>query len=408
MSADKVRVMPASGERTFPFSGLAESDLHLDAVYQGGASGNSGDDPIARIAKVGNQGGFRMMGSPRKGTVKLAVLYSSTQEPDWPDDLDVQTGRFTYYGDNRRPGLDLHQTPRGGNLLLRDVFAAASGSADERDRIPPFLLFQKAGRGRDVRFRGLLAPGAAGLSSDDELVALWRSTRGQRFQNYRAIFTVLDTARVTRSWINELAEGKTTGPHAPDVWLSWVKARHYQALTAPATVNTRSRVEQTPAQADRVLLSEVTEYFRGRWHAFEECAVALWRMQAPATGQCEVTPPTRDGGRDAIGQYMLGPGADPVPVEFALEAKCYGPETSVGVRDVSRLISRIRNRQFGVFVTTSYFNSQAYQEVRDDRHPVVLICGKDIVDLLKSRGFSSPEGVREWLQTSFPNRSSEL
>ncbi|WP_116246240.1 restriction endonuclease [Nocardiopsis sp. FIRDI 009] len=396
--------MPASDERTFPFSELPESDLLLDAVYQGGTAGHSGDDPIARLVRVGNQGGFRMMGSPWKRSVKLAVLYSSAQEPDWPDNLDVQTGRFTYYGDNRRPGYDLHDTRRGGNCLLRDTFAAASGSADDRSRIPPFLLFQKTGRGRDVRFRGLLAPGAEGLSSDDELVALWRSTRGQRFQNYRAVFTVLDTACVTREWINELSAGLTTGQHAPDTWLSWVKGRQYQALTAPATVNTRTRDEQTPTPGEQVLISEITEYFKDRWHDFEECAVALWRMQAPATGQCEVTPPYKDGGRDAIGQYMLGPDADPVPVEFALEAKCYGPDTSVGVRDVSRLISRLRNRQFGVFVTTSYFHAQAYQEVRDDHHPVVLMCGRDIADLLKARGFSSPQDVRQWLQASFPER----
>ncbi|WP_304452097.1 restriction endonuclease [Nocardiopsis sp. YSL2] len=395
--------MAASSTRTFPFSGLTESDLHLDAVYQGGTAGHSGDDPIARIvAKVGNQGGFRTVGSPWKQTVKLAVLYSSGQEPDWPDRLDVQTGRFMYYGDNRRPGHDLHDTQRGGNRLLRDTFSAALGTDEDRSRVPPFLLFQKTGRGRDVRFRGLLAPGAEALAPEDELVALWRSTRGQRFQNYRAAFTVLDTAIVTRAWINELSEGLTTGPNAPEVWLAWVKDRQYIALTAPTTTNTRSKNEQTPAPNGQALITEITEYYKGRWHDFEECAVALWRMQAPATGRCEVTQPYRDGGRDAIGEYVLGPDADPVAVEFALEAKCYGERTSVGVRDVARLISRIRNRQFGVFVTTSYFNAQAYSEVRDDRHPVVLMCGKDIADLLQERGFSSPEDVRKWLQTSFP------
>ncbi|MCP1762460.1 O-acetyl-ADP-ribose deacetylase (regulator of RNase III) [Bradyrhizobium japonicum] len=36
-----------------------------------------------------------------------------------------------------------------------------------------------------------------------------------------------------------------------------------------------------------------------------------------------------------------------------LEAKCYGSGNSVGVREMSRLISRLRHRQFGVLVTTS-------------------------------------------------------
>ena len=45
--------------------------------------------------------------------VKLAVLFTSGAEPDWPDGLDVYTGSFTYYGDNRsRAGICM--TPRAG------------------------------------------------------------------------------------------------------------------------------------------------------------------------------------------------------------------------------------------------------------------------------------------------------
>jgi hypothetical protein len=33
-----------------------------------------------------------------------------------------------------------------------------------------------------------------------------------------------------------------------------------------------------------------------------------------------------------------------------------------GVREMSRLISRLRHRQFGVLVTTSYVDNQAYRE----------------------------------------------
>ena len=45
--------------------------------------------------------------------------------------------------------------------------------------------------------------------------------------------------------------------------------------------------------------------------------------------------PVRDGGRDAVGKYRLGEGASAVLVEFALEAKCYGLNNSVGVRELS-------------------------------------------------------------------------
>ena len=70
---------------------------------------------------------------------KLVVLCTSGEDKDWPDRLDPGTGIFTYYGDNRKPGRDLHNTPRGGNGLLRDTFESLHIGTDQRDRICPFL-----------------------------------------------------------------------------------------------------------------------------------------------------------------------------------------------------------------------------------------------------------------------------
>jgi hypothetical protein len=77
-------------------------------------------------------------------------------------------------------------------------------------------------------------------------------------------------------------------------------------------------------------------------------------------------------------------------VELALEAKCYAPGHGVGVREVSRLISRLRHRQFGVLVTTSHVDAQAYTEIREDGHPVVILAGRDIADILKTLGLNNP------------------
>ena len=98
-----------------------------------------------------------------------------------------------------------------------------------------------------------------------------------------------------------------------------------------------------------------------------------------------MTRPSRDGGRDAIGQYAIGPAADPIRLDFALEAKCYKPGNSVGVKELARLISRIKHREFGVLVTTSYVNEQAYKEVRDDGHHIIIIAGADLVATLTVR-----------------------
>ncbi|WMI57847.1 restriction endonuclease [Streptomyces rochei] len=379
----------------------------VDAVYAGGTRGHAGDDPIGKLLPgTGNQGGFRYAGSPARGTVRLAVLYTSGGAVDWPDHLDTETGTFTYYGDNRTPGKGLHETPRKGNVLLRDAFALSHGSAQERaSGVPPFLLFEKAAPGRAVRFRGLLAPGGPTLVPDDELAAIWRTTGAQRFQNYRSRFTVLDQARISRAWIRHvLAGGNPLEGECPEAWRTWVESRVYRPLLAPVTTVIRSAAQQLPDdRTGQAMLAEIREYFRGRETDFEACAVAVWRLIAPATGTVDVTRPSRDGGRDAVGSYVVGPPAAPISIDFTLEAKCYEPDNSVGVREVSRLISRIRHRNFGVLVTTSHFNRQVQSEVHEDGHPIALVCGRDITDALRQHGRTTPAAVREWLQQSFPH-----
>ena len=53
----------------------------------------------------------------------------------------------------------------------------------------------RAPKGWSVRFCGLAAPGGPALTSSDDLVAIWKSSDGRRFQNYKASFTVLDVLR---------------------------------------------------------------------------------------------------------------------------------------------------------------------------------------------------------------------
>src|SRR5262245_59935426 len=90
-----------------------------------------------------------------------------------------------------------------------------------------------------------------------------------------------------------------------------------------------------------------------------------------------------------------------IALDFALEAKCYAPENGVGVKELSRLISRLRHREFGILVTTSFLGHQAYQELRSDRHPVVVIAGADIAAILVKAGMGMPEAVRNWLTAEF-------
>ena len=159
-------------------------------------------------------------------------------------------------------------------------------------------------------------------------------------------------------------------------------------------------MEQTPDQQDRPIIQAIIDHFRVPTD-FESCAAQLWRM---AAGRVEytMTRPSVDGGRDAFGYLRIGPESDPVRLDFALEAKRYGIDSGVGVKELARLISRIRQRMFGVLVTTSFLDRQAYQELRSDGHPIVVIAGRDIVDILKQHGYGTAGEVSQWLALTFP------
>lgn len=165
------------------FSELEESDLCIDAVYEGGNAGNAGDDPISRLLMgTGNQGGFRLVGP--KNSRRWIVLYTSGEDVDWPDTFDSLTGTFAYYGDNKKPGQELHGTVKGGNAELRDIFQARHSKSGESS-IPPIFIFRKhetERSARSVQFLGLAVPGTATMQEAEDLVTVWKSINGKRFQ----------------------------------------------------------------------------------------------------------------------------------------------------------------------------------------------------------------------------------
>ena len=395
---------PVLGSIT-PFDRLTSADLRVEAVYEGGIAGNSSDDPIGKLIPVGNQGGFRFAGSLKGDNLRLVVLYTSGADPDWPDVLDRETGLFTYFGDNREPGRELHDTRRGGNAILRRCFHRLHGSPPEREKVPPFLIFNKASAagGRDVRFLGLGVPGAQDLHAADDLLAVWRTDGSERFQNYRATFSILDVATVPRAWLDEIAEGQSLGPACPKPYRDWVERGTYTPLESPRTIQHRTKEQQQPeSDKDAALVAAIYGYFADDPYAFEACAIELWRMQAREAVTFVATRRSADGGRDAYGWYHLGPVADRIRLEWSLEAKLYAPGNGAGVKETSRLISRLRHREFGVFVTTGYIAKQAYEEIRGDQQPIVVICGRDIAELLKRHGHGTPDAVHSWLTSAFP------
>jgi len=334
-----------------------------------------------------------------------AVLTTTLTDPDWPDSIDRESGIFTYYGDNKKPGRDLHDTPRFGNEILRRLFDRANGNPKDREKIPPIFVFASAGeKWRDMTFIGLAVPGISEMQTSEDLVAIWKSDRNRRFQNYRARFSILDVSSVSRAWLRDLERGKPLAESAPGAWKEWIRSGRLQKLRATKSIEHRRKSEQLPANGeDSAIVHTIHRWFAGqRAYDFEKCAGTLAQLMLPNIEALEYTRFVRDGGRDAIGRLRIGDGPSSILVDFALEAKCYSPTKSVGVRALSRLISRLRHRQFGILVTTSYLDTQAYKEIKEDKHPIIVISARDIVELLRVHGHPDQKAVEAWLNSNFP------
>lgn len=384
------------------FEELKTSDLFVDAVYESNGATNLNGDVLSKLMAVGTQGGFRLVNiRNQRGKTAYVVLESTNKHFDWLDNIDYESGIIWYYGDNREPGRELHDSKRGGNKVLRDVFEMLQDN--RRQDIPPFFYFESE-EGRNRRFLGLLVPVSEKIKPEELLVAIWRMKNGERYQNYKAVFTILDVASVSRGWLNDLLSGNGyQSRYAPKEWKKWVDKGIYTPLYANDSVlNYRTQNQQVPFRYDdRQKLQAIYDYFDNPYD-FEKCAMQIVQLMDSNIHSLKHTRFVRDGGRDAIGLYRIGRQCDGVDVEFALEAKRYFSDDGVGVKEVSRLISRLRHRQFGILVTTSFVALQAYQEIKEDGHPIVIISGMDILRILYDSGIKTKDEIQEWLVKTFP------
>lgn len=388
-----------------PFENLESSDLIVDTIYKGGDLKGKASEVISELLpNCSNSGGFRkVMRKDNSGLPAYVVLYTSMSELAWPDYLDEETGIFRYYGDNRTPGKTILDTPRKGNELLELVFECLNSKDGSIQNIPPFLIFKKGGTGWDVQFLGLAAPGNPRISPDKDLVAFWRTMNEQRFQNYEAYFTILNTSEIDKEWLNMLIyDHDNSLKHAPDVWKSFIKRGRNGIipLIAKKLPKIPDKYDQLQSNEDgQKCLMKIRSYYKNNPFGFENCAKAILEKMDNKFQDFSLTRPWRDGGRDALGYYVIGSASKanyPLRIDCAMEAKCYAENHAVGVREMSRLISRIRYRQFGVLITTSYVHKQAYKEIIEDGHPILVISATDIVNILR-RNAISLENIDEWL-----------
>ena len=379
------------------FKDLEKSDLVIDEIYCGGTATNISSEVLNKLMLCSNSGGFRQVKN-KDGKYAYCVLYTTGEDIDWKDYLDAELGRFIYYGDNKKEGHSIHNTSRKGNEILRTCFEKLENN--DRDSIIPFFIFQKV-KGRDVRFLGLAVPGDDRLTKEEQLISVWSQKDGRRYQNYKAIFSILDVSTIDRRWLMDLKNSIDNSEYEPEVWKEWQKKGKCKHLTAKKVVQYRNKEEQLPKQKqDLKMLKEIYDYFDDPYE-FEKCAAKIAQLMDNNIVAYDLTKTRRDGGRDAIGKYRIGTDKSNIQVEFALEAKRYDINNSVGVKETSRLISRLKHREFGILITTSYVDMQTYKEIVEDGHPIVIIAAIDIIHILKKSGIKTVEDVRKWLKNNF-------
>lgn len=197
------------------FNNIRNADLIKECIYKGGEANNLSSEPISKLLPVGNQSGIRFTGTTELPTI--AVLYSTFADNDWPDHLDNDI--LFYYGDNKSPGREIHGTP--GNKMFKEIYNNLH--LNRKETTPPIFLFSKGASGFDRIFKGLLVPGNFQYTEMEDLIAIWKTKENQRFQNYKAVFTLLPTQIISRTWVNDVINGNKLSENAPEEWKQWIK-----------------------------------------------------------------------------------------------------------------------------------------------------------------------------------------
>lgn len=163
---------------------------------------------------IKNTGGIRDISYTHTKSPAAIVLVSnergvSQHEDPWKDQLDIDAGRISYWGD-AKPGKPYDESRYNKKVKVAFDHAAAG----RREEVPPVLVFRKPESGT-VEFCGLCVP-------HHREVLSYRTGSGVSIPNYLFHFSILNTAEVPVEWIHERAQ-HGNNQQAPKVWQDWVE-----------------------------------------------------------------------------------------------------------------------------------------------------------------------------------------
>lgn len=314
---------------------------------------------------------------------------TSGQLNPWDDIVDLSKAEIWYWGD-AKGSRDLPVDGFDGNKVLRKIYDYIL--TGQRALVPPILHFSKPKRGF-VQLNGLCVL--------DRLDISWFDDNGKPIQNYHAKLTILDCALVSLLWLHERARAEDASkldlhPDCPISWLKYKKGNKTPLDIWMKKIRPKTAQLPAPESPEAKVLDQLLSL---NPFEFEKVIVSIFKQMPEITHHISGTKSTGDGGVDFFGTFRL-----PQPVNYEIgfrgEVKRYAASTSVDPKSVSRLVARLNRKEYGIFVTTSYFTEQAQREVLQDHYPVHLIPGIDLVNMLKHlRLVNGGEINTEWLKS---------
>jgi hypothetical protein len=330
------------------------------------------------------------LGTDLPAFLVLITFPKGPSHSPWEDLVDHSSARVTYWGDAKFDARRSYDDFRG-NQALRRVWDAI---LDNRHPwIPPVLHFTKPQSGK-VEFSGLCVL--------EHLELTWFVDKGKPVKNYRCHLGILDVDSVDPAWLRgralatSQAELKDVGP---DAWQAYQNGLVQRMDVFKGRVRSTKDQLPIPNSPDDKVLDQLIGLSPS---LFEAAVVSVFRKWEPVTHWIEQTRPTADGGFDFVGRFRLSAPLD-YEINFRGEAKRFARTTAVDPKAVSRLVARLGRGEYGIFVTTSFFTKQAQREVLEDRYPVRLMSGLDLVGALRELRLASGAGLDPaWLELLAP------
>lgn len=214
----------------YRFEDLEFADFISGSVYES-RGGGFANEPLHQLFKlegykaVGTQSGIRRSKVEVKGidTEAYIVIVNTHEVEEWKNEYNQMTRILKYYGDNRTPGKEIHDTKQKGNLTFKKVFDLAYGGEASRSKLPPIFYFERYGPRSDMKFIGLAVPYVSGKTREEALNVNTYSTEGGTFENYEASFSIIDALHIKREWLTDLKLNRQSySPFAPVEWMDFI------------------------------------------------------------------------------------------------------------------------------------------------------------------------------------------